>query len=245
MLSRDGLTLLYSGQGLITTLDVYQATRPTVNDTFTAGTMRDDLSDAVSEESRATLAANNLVVALATDRGPTSARNDIYLAARATALTDFQSPTPDLAGNLNTNADQLDPELSPDGLRIYFANGNTDNQQTLMIAERTTLDVPFAAPQPLLTANDDDADPTVTANELVLIFTSSRSVPGRPDLTGGNLWFATRSARGAPFSAPQLVPEVNGKSHEGDAAISGDGCELLFASDRDGSSDLFRTVVIE
>jgi hypothetical protein len=70
-------------------------------------------------------------------------------------------------------------------------------------------------------------NPTLTADQLEIYFTSDRS-------GSGDVWFARRTNLRMPFDVPQAIAEVNTTTFETSAAISADGLTLWFGSDRSG-----------
>lgn len=166
---------------------------------------------------------------------------DIWTAERATSDDPFSPLVP--VDELNTSEPQWDAFPTRDGLRLYWTTGEQTNVN-LHYADRDTRDDPFGA----ATVVDVDApdayedSPVLTANDLVFLFGSTR--PGGPG--GHDLWFAKRATTGDAFGVPQLLPGVNGASREGELAVSPDACELLFASDRDGTGgwDLYATRLV-
>jgi Tol biopolymer transport system component len=72
---------------------------------------------------------------------------------------------------------------------------------------------------------------------LTIVFASNR--PGGPG--GADLWLSTRSTRGAAFSAPTALLDVDTAAGEGDPCLASDGRTLYFVSRRGGSmsDDLF------
>jgi Tol biopolymer transport system component len=89
---------------------------------------------------------------------------------------------------------------------------------------------PFSEPHLLDTlsmtgANDDD--PTVTGDQLELIFNSDRS-------GNSQLYFSRRNSVDEPWGDPQLVPGVNSADSETAPELSTDGLTLYFSSNRAG-----------
>jgi Tol biopolymer transport system component len=83
-----------------------------------------------------------------------------------------------------------------------------------------------------LSSGNKDGAPFVTADSLTIYFTSNRA-GGRG---GIDLWTARRSSRVVPFSPPSPLANVNSAFHDDDPAISADGRELYFSSNRDGKN---------
>ncbi len=87
---------------------------------------------------------------------------------------------------------------------------------------------PFAAPVAVTELNTslDDASARLSEDELTIMFARRQ--------TGGiwDLYQATRTARDAPFGAPELLATVNSVNSELWPTLSPDGLTLLFDSDR-------------
>ena len=135
------------------------------------------------------------------------------------------------AGNLTPN---FDPLISTDGLAMIYApsamTGATRVQQ-LMMSSRTSRTASFGAPTgtavAALYSGQGEADPTLSPDGLLIVFTSNRPATFK----GTNLWYATRANDTEPFGTPQLVPDVNTDADEGDGQLSGDGCRVYYATD--------------
>ncbi len=149
-----------------------------------------------------------------------------------------------------TNSFDSQPELSFDGLTLYFASNVLGPQHPLQIwsSVRPSLTAPFETPV-LMAENINVPDvlcssPSVTDDELVLIFASARTGgQGQPDL-----YEAKRARRTDPFGAvTNLGPTVNSPSIDVGGSISPDGLCLVFESHRPrsgatgsgGGSDLY------
>jgi hypothetical protein len=89
----------------------------------------------------------------------------------------------------------FDPDLSSDGLELWFTNTNFD----LALAKRSSRSEPFAVqPQALLSSTSNDIDPSLSEDGLVLMFVSDRTGIGR-------IYTSTRATRSAEFLAPTLA----------------------------------------
>jgi hypothetical protein len=93
-------------------------------------------------------------------------------------------------------------------------------------------------------ATASDADPAVSRDERVLVFSSGR-LTGLLATGRTNLWYATRGDPGADFGAPRPIPGVNGNEEDGDPRLSDDGCTLYFSTTRGpgNTRDLYSAVV--
>jgi Tol biopolymer transport system component len=97
---------------------------------------------------------------------------------------------------------------------------------------------PFSAPTnvtELNMAGTNSEDPTLTADRLEIVFSSTR-VTG---LGGVDLWTATRPSTSDAWSAPTLIAGVNSTSDDTTPEITEDGLDLLFASSRAGGGGLY------
>jgi len=233
--SSDGKRLYYAvdPNGGDDTSDLYFALRATPSDPFGDGARLTNLDTTFSDD-RASLSDDEKTLVLASDRRNNTAK--IYYVDRENTSGEFASPDERyVMSTVNAYAGALyDPFLSKDALRLYLAPAPNGQKQRLAMAMRATRTSDFGAITELKNvgmANEIDADPALSGDELVLLFSSSRpSGAGGPGKT--NLWYATRAQPGDDFGAPRLVPGVNGPEEDGDPQLSADGCTLYFASTR-------------
>jgi Tol biopolymer transport system component len=239
-ISPDGLTLYYVFQpkgGQASDADIFVATRAAITQPFRTGSGVTNLNT-LKNESRASLTEDGKALVLASDRGPVSGRFDLYYSTRNSVSDSFGTGDGRHVAAINASGDQrFDPFLSRDGTRLYLAPF-TAGRQHIAVASRASVDADFAAPTPLPIVNsaaDFDADPALSADERILVFSSTRSA-GVPGLRSTNLWYATRASATAQFTAPKLIPNVNSDDLDGDPMLSADGCTLYFASHQGGGN---------
>ena len=243
-ISADGLALYFDRDpGVHMNNDIYVATRTSRADEFANPAAVDNL-DTASDEARATLDGDGTLLALSSNR--TVGRFQIFVSSRGSTTEMFPSPSqPDQAmvASVNLGADNVyDPFLSQDGLRLYLAPVVAGAAQQVAMSTRAP-GGRFDGWAPLAGINSGagDADPALSLDERVIVFTSSRALPGSG---ASNLWYATRQRASDDFTAPQPIPTVNGDTDDGDPMLSADGCELYFASTRTGGKyHLFRAQV--
>jgi hypothetical protein len=227
--SRDGLRLYFAkdtkGPAQI---DIYLATRNDTSKDFDNATpvMGVNSSD---RESRGSLTLDEKLLALSRSVG--GGKFDIYLTARNQDNL-FESPSKDHLDNINKDGiDHYDPFLAAGGKRLYLAPApNPPAHQHIVVATRGANTEDFATPVDVKGIADgvsSDADPAVTEDDRILVFSSTRF------LGGTNLWYATRADPQKGFDAPKLIPDVNSAFNDGDPVLSLDGCELYFSSKRD------------
>jgi hypothetical protein len=228
--------ILYFASDRLGTNDIFRSTRDDVSQPFDNAIRLDNLSTTTNNEDGASITADQTLLVLSRDSGP-SGKAQILLTVPAVAPNDFPSPDTRLIGNVNENsADQRDPFLTADGLRLYLT---VDPQGAALprieVAARTDRNAEFSSPQPVPGINDlsINADPAVSVGELVLLFSSTRS--GGSGLS--DLWYARRQDANDPFGPPAPIPTVNSLAFENDPMLSADGCELYFSSTRGAGLD--------
>jgi hypothetical protein len=238
-LSADGLRLFFDrNPGPHGGNDIVLATRssPGVDFTTAAAIANLDTSD---DELRPALSGDETLLVLSSNHA-TGGNFQLFAAQRTDSTAPFPSPSGPgsaLLANVNIAGDScFDPFLSRDALRLYYAPVPAGSPQQIRLATRAAVDKTFAAPAPVPGINSgmSDADPALSLDERVIVFSSRR--PAGAGLGAGNLWYATRSSAAADFGQPQLIPSVNSDVDDGDPVLSADGCELYFASTRAGGN---------
>jgi hypothetical protein len=158
------------------------------------------------------------------------------LAVSGGARADFRFGVPqDLGPVVNSSGSDGSPEISPDGLTLYFDSGRPGGQGDWDIWMTTRSPggdwgTPVPLPVPI-NGPYADSGPSLSADGLSLYFGSNRS--------GGygnyDLWISTRQSQDAPWGPPvNLGPKVNGSYYDNHPSISADGLSLYFDSARPG-----------
>ncbi len=160
---------------------------------------------------------------------------DLWVTTRAT-VSDPWDPPVILGSPINSSFTDDTPSISADGLTLYFSSWRPPGLGSLDLwrATRETIDDQWAAPTPLgptINSSVLDWSPTISADGLLLVFSSDR--PGGDGKT--DLWMTRRSTTDDPWSEPvNLGPPVNSPSVEATPSISADGLLLFFQSNRPG-----------
>ncbi|MEZ4383534.1 MAG: hypothetical protein R3A79_19545 [Nannocystaceae bacterium] len=242
VLLSDGLTLFFSTNrpGVQGQFDSFRATRAAFGEPFAAPVDNEATYgwNSPYDESKVDLRGDRLEVILTSN-----SMNQSYELLRGTRDTLEEGfsplqPMPAIAGYPDAD---LDPHLSDDGHRLYFAR-RSGGQLDIVVSGRASLDEPFAAPTPIAALNtaDSEANPTLSDDERRIFF--ARLVGGQIDI-----YTAWRDDRNMTFGAPEAVDALNTLGADAEpylAEVDGE-CELFFVSDRLGQSwDLFRAPIV-
>jgi Tol biopolymer transport system component len=166
---------------------------------------------------------------------------DILDATRPTTTDNFSALGRTYTTLDCTGADELDPFVTADGLELYFSQ-TINGLQRIVRATRLTRSAAFGAAAPVteLDSGRGDADPTLSADGRVIIFSSNRTTTAGAST---NLWYATRAGRAGTFGEPKPVPDANSDNQDGDPWISHDGCRIYFSSTRSNNFDVWTATV--
>lgn len=145
-------------------------------------------------------------------------------------------PPARLARGVNGDGDEVDPRMDAGGETMYFARRGPDGDCDLYVVRRTGSGE-WETPRALAGLNtlDNELGPTPSPDGRWLYFSSDR--PG--GLGGFDLWRAPMVDSGAWGTPERLSEGVNSARNDGWPAIDADGARMVFASDREGSYDLF------
>lgn len=194
----------------------------------------------VADEVEPYLTEDGLVLFFARRPSITSSDVDLYVATRSGRDGPFANARPQT--QLNTIGLESRFLVSQDGLTAYLGAPEawpdppaTGQNPDLWLGRRTNTQVPFFpddfVPLTALNTSEPDYDPFPSADGLRLYYVSLNVHDG---LGGQDLLVAQRSSTAELFSAPQLIPNVNGPAHEDNPAVTADEQVLIFSSTRPG-----------
>jgi hypothetical protein len=214
--------------------DVWSATRTSPTAQFPTLVQVAELNSP-STETKFSTTQDGLYGVLGSDRTGTVGGIDVWETQRADTGSAWSTPTEAHMQFVNTVFSDQDPLISADGLRLYLSP-SAGGPQYLAVASRATRSSMFSAPSKFnsLYSGTGEADPTVSSDERVIVFTSNRVGSG---FAGTNLWYAVRDTNQVPFGTPMPVPVVNTDNFEGDGQLSADGCHLYFARYASSATD--------
>jgi Tol biopolymer transport system component len=238
-LSADGLTLFFST--IEGDEDILAATRVGLGAAFSSATRVANIDTEASEDGTPFLSADGLSLYFFSTRPDAAALGDrdLWVARRPTTGSDFGVPS--LVPDVNSDALDHLPRLSPDELTLMFVSGRDGANafSNIWISERPTRDAAFSVPIELAGINSDLREEgfTLSSDGLTLLFASNRI-----DEADMDIWVATRLSRVDDFGAVENLSEINLPTADDiDPALSADGFELFFASERNGPVQLFRS----
>ncbi len=161
------------------------------------------------------------------------------IASVANADFTFGTPT-NLGPPVNTSSSDQGPNISADGLELYFCSGRPGgfSNRDLWVATRPTASDPWGEPVnlgPTVNSSAPEWAPSISPDGLSLYFNSPR--PGGYGGSWGDIWVTTRATKDDAWGPPvNLGATVNSSYQDITPGISADGLSLFFTSNRPGGS---------
>jgi hypothetical protein len=230
-LSEDEKTL-YFVRGGVGGRDIFLTQRASTLDPWNAPTKAAEFATG-DDESKVSVAAGDSIAVISSSTAA-SMDLDLFQMERPAGGGAFANKSSaHLAAVDAVGSADVDPELTPDGLALYYSKGGL----VLRFTTRSSIDGDFAAPSVVPGIPDGGADPAISPDQLVIVYTI--------DGAGRDLMFATRPAIDQPFGGITAL-SINSPQDDADAELSGDGCTLYYSSSRTGSvgsRDLYTVTV--
>lgn len=145
------------------------------------------------------------------------------------------------------------PQISRDGLELYFVYEGENACQDIWVARRSSLTEEWSAPVSLdfpVNSPWPVGGPCISPDGLELYFSdgmpvqyeATGCVPNSAGYGGGDIWVSRRATRWDAWGNPvNLGPPVNTGSYEDHPCLTSDGLSLYFTSKRSGSHTLWVT----
>ena len=153
-------------------------------------------------------------------------RGDIYVSTRA-KIGDPWGEAVNLGPQINGSAWDNTPDISSDGLTLYFTSTRSGNWD-LWVTTRATKEDPWEGPMnlgPTVNSSAEDFGQSISGDGLELYFASNRS--GGSGLR--DIWVTKRATKDDPWGEPEnLGSAVNSSREEAMPDISPDGLTLFF-----------------
>ena len=255
-LSDDGLTIYFTSfrEGGFGGADLWQATRTSINEPFGPAMNLDDINTD-KFDNFPSLSVDGLTLYFASTRNEGEGRFDLYQATRPTKNDAFGNVM-NLGPGVNTSFIERGPNISPDGLTLYFTSNRDDSEggDDIYMATRDALDKPFANAinlGPGINSPVGEFVPSVSSDGLVMFFSDFFQPPFRDGGKGdSDIWVAVRETVNAPFDDVvnlndfSLGSDVNAEFRENAPLISLDwpasGSKLYFSATRDDNVDIWQ-----
>ncbi|MFC1636023.1 hypothetical protein ACFL5Z_14375 [Planctomycetota bacterium] len=168
-----------------------------------------------------------------------SGSSDLYVARRETIDEDWDTAV-NLGPIVNSSAFEYGPDISCDGLSLYFNAWIPGDDVDVFVTRRTTTDDPWGPPinlGPPVNTSANESAPHISDDGLALYFDDwGMQVRYRPGGMGReDLWIATRASVSDPWGPPvNLGGPVNTAYRDDSPDTSADGLVLLVTSKRPG-----------
>lgn len=198
--------------------------------------------NSVDDDRHLTIGADGAVATLASNRSGGRGGFDIYESFQRNSR--WTRPK-NLGSMINTEADEFDPAISPDGLRLYFVRVASGGTADIFRSIREKISSEWQPPQPVNEVNTPqfhERSPSVTRGD-VLWFASNRRIS---DPAATQFETTQFDLFKAPLLASPSTPKFIGDgiasdADETDSAISPSHDLLIFASKREGTRQLFES----
>jgi len=183
------------------------------------------------------ISADGLSLFFESKRPGGSGDDDIWVTSRPTPDGDWGPPV-NLGPTVNSSAWDSCPDISADGLSLYFCSYRPGGSGScdLWVVTRATVSDPWGQPVnlgPTVNSSTFDYGPGISADGLCLFFFSTW--PEFKWTGDDDIWVTTRASTSAPWREPvNLGPTVNSSVRDFAPETSRDGCMLYFTSNRPG-----------
>ncbi|MBI5511565.1 MAG: PD40 domain-containing protein [Deltaproteobacteria bacterium] len=193
-----------------------------------------------SGEDDPTLTGDLLEILFDSNRPGGLGGGDLWRATRASSSAPFGPPVN--VTELNSTGSETTPEITPDGLTLFFGSDRPGGagSHDLYVSTRASRSAPWAAPArvaELATSSADYAAAPAGDAALRVVYASSRA----GGAGGVDLYEAARTLSTDPFGPPVSLGPLNAGSEETSPWIDPTATALYFSSDRSGADDLFVT----
>jgi Tol biopolymer transport system component len=241
-ITKDGLNLLFMSTRGASTFDIYVTQRETLDSPWgTPISLGSDINTDAYAELCPMLTISGRYLFFVSNRPGGQGDNDIYVARRLSkdSFTEWSQPV-----NLGPGVNSTGPELSPslfedeDGtVYLYFSSGLRPGGLGFgdIYVSQQQVDGSFGPASPIVEFNTifNDIRPKIRAKDGLEIFFDSN----RPGSLAVDIYTSTRECTSCPWEVPvNLGSIVNSSGIDGGAALSFDGTELYFMSNRTGGS---------
>ena len=169
---------------------------------------------------------------------------DIFVATRATVDSPWSDPQPVPGINAASWSD-LSPDISADGLEIYFSSDRPGGQGSadLWTSRRASLSDPWSEPVNLdINTSFWEAGPDLSSDGLTLFFHSWPAAKDPLEFIDVQVWASQRETLTSPWERPERLPDVINESGAICPHLSPDGSTFFFSTSLIDTTDLFEAL---
>ena len=181
------------------------------------------------------ISADGLELYFSSTRSGGSGIYDLWVVTRETTDDDWSMPV-NLGSTVNSSAVDVGPNISADGLSLYFSSTRDGGYggEDIYVATRTTTEGPWGEPVNLgsiVNGPNADAEPSISGDGLSLYFHSMRD-----DGYGiTDIYVTTKANKDDEWETPvNLGSTINSSDWDWAPEVQTDGLSLIFGSDRPG-----------
>ncbi|HEY5945663.1 MAG TPA: hypothetical protein VIV40_09240 [Kofleriaceae bacterium] len=196
---------------------------PTLASVSTTGAAEDD----------PTLTADQLEIYFDSNRTGGMGGGDLWTATRSSTTAVWGAARN--VSELNTTGDDATPEVSRDGLTLYWVANGAAGAKDIWVATRADRTATWSGQTRVveLASAADESGPCVTPGGLAFYF--SRDPSGTDDL-----YVSSRTTTSATWNPPTVISELSQAGVlDGEPFINGTNTLLLWSSGRSGANDLY------
>lgn len=178
-ITSDGLLLFFDSDrpGGLGERDIWVATRPTLNDPWGEPVNPVPAINTSYNETDVCISADGMELYFSSDRPGGSGGFDLWVARRSTIEADWETPV-NLGPTLNTSFDDGGPNISVDGLCLFFEFYGSTDDFDIWMSKRPNKEHPWCVPVNLglpVNSSARDLQPEITSDGSTLFFTSDRT----------------------------------------------------------------------
>jgi len=232
--------LLFLGLALVITTPIVKA-----DFTFGEASILEQVINSTSSDNTPSISPDGLEFYFASDRTGGYGNYDLWVSKKQTTRQSaepvFGQPI-NLGSMVNSSNDEVSPDISADGLSLYFDAGPV-NRRDIWVTERVAKDQPWGTPVKLgpdVNRATWQFCPSISPDGLHLYFDSEGQS------TAWGIWMSSRQTHSEPWQpAVSLGSLIDSSYNESAADISFDGLAMFFHSDRPGGyggQDLYVTI---
>ena len=176
----DGLSLFFMSDrpGWHGKWDIWVSTRETEKDDWGTSVNLGPPVNSAYREFTSCISADGLELYIGSDRTGGSGGHDLWVARRATKEDDWEEPV-NLRLIVNSPSDEFFPNISADGLRLFFVSLRSGGYggRDIWVTTRATKDSPWSEPvnlRPSINTSAHEQMVIISPKDSVLYFNSSR-----------------------------------------------------------------------